>query len=223
MLFRSLCKGFTLFGEPVFKQAALKAADYYARRHLDMTEPYWGGTLDAQCEDKEGAWAGFQAFLAAYELTHEARYLQWAGHAMDVMLTYTVSWDIDLPPGRLRDHGLKTRGWTVVSAQNQHLDVFAVVATPSIYRMGTYLHRDDLKRLAAVMFRSCGQMIDPMGSQGEQIDHTNFAQHGDMSDVFRLRGTYSEGWTVFWITAHFLNAAAQFEEMGVDLDHLPSS
>jgi len=127
---------------------------------------------------------------------------------------------MELPPGRLADHDFKSRGWTVVSAQNQHLDVYAVVATPEVWRMGRYLGRPELQRLAAVMFRSCGQLLDPHGSQGEQIQHTNFAQHGDMSDVHRLRGGYSEGWTVFWITAHFLNAAAEFEEMGVDLDHL---
>ena len=44
-----------------------------------------------------------------------------------------------------------------------------------------------------------------------------------MSNVFRLRGGYSESWTVFWITAHFLNAAAEFERMGVDLDHVEES
>lgn len=215
-----LCKAHTLFGHDDFKRAALKAADHYARRHLDMKEPYWGGTLDARCEDKEGALAGFQAFLAVHELTREPRHLEWAAHALDVALTYTVLWDMDLPPGRLRDHGLKTRGWTIVSAQNQHLDVYAVLFTPEVWRMGELLRRDDLKRLAAVMFRSCGQIMDPYGSQGEQIQHTNFGQAGDLSDVFRLRGGYSEGWTVFWITAHFLNAAAQFEAMGVDLDHL---
>ena len=213
-----LCHGHRLFGDPSYKQAALKAAEYYAKRHIPMDEPYWGGTLDARCEDKEGAWAAFQGFLAVYELTNDSQYLGWAEHAMDVALSYTVLWDIDLPAGRLRDHALKTRGWTIVSAQNQHLDVFGVVYTPEIWRMGTYLGRPDLHRLAAVMFRSCGQMIDPLGSQGEQIQHTNFAQHGDMSNVFRLRGGYSESWTVFWITAHFLNAAAEFERMGVDLD-----
>ena len=218
-----LCKGYRLFGDTDFKRAAVKAGEYYAKRHLDMTEPYWGGTLDANCEDKEGAWAGFQGFLALYELTREKKYLDWAAHAMDVALSYTVLWDIDLPAGRLRDHGLKTRGWTIVSAQNQHLDVFGVVYTPEIWRMGDYLRRDDLKHLAAVMYRSCGQMIDPSGSQGEQIQQTNFAQHGDMSNVFRLRGGYSESWTVFWITAHFLNAAAEFERMGVDLDQVEKS
>lgn len=215
-----LCKASRIFGNNDFKRAAVKAGEYYARRHLDMSEPYWGGTLDANCEDKEGAWAAFQAFLALHELTGEARYLDWAAHAMDVTLSYTVLWDIDLPAGRLRDHGLKTRGWTIVSAQNQHLDVYGVVYTPEIWRMGDHLGRDDLKHLATIMFRSCGQMIDPHGSSGEQIQQTNFAQHGDMSNVFRLRGGYSESWTVLWITAHFLTAAAEFQNMGIDLDHI---
>lgn len=218
-----LCKAHVLFGDAEFRRAALKAAEHYAQRHLDMNEPYWGGTLDARCEDKEGALAGFQAFLAVYELTKDPRHLAWAAHALDVALTYTVLWDIDLPPGRLRDHGLKTRGWTIVSAQNQHLDVYAVLFTPEIWRMGELHGREDLQRLAVVMFRSCGQLIDPFGSQGEQIQQTNFGQSGDMSDVFHLRGGYSEGWTVFWITAHFLNAAAQFETLGVDLDRVVTS
>ena len=218
-----LCRAYQLFGEESYRRAALKAAEHYAARHLDMKEPYWGGTLDARCEDKEGALAGFQAFLAVYELTRDPRHLQWAAHALDVALTYTVLWDIDLPAGRLRDHGLKTHGWTIVSAQNQHLDVYAVLFTPEIWRMGVYLGRPDLQRLAAAMFRSCGQLIDATGSQGEQIQQTNFGQSGELTDVFRLRGGYSEHWTVFWITAHFLNAAAQFEAMGVDLDDLEGS
>ncbi|MCS7238124.1 MAG: hypothetical protein NZ899_07630 [Thermoguttaceae bacterium] len=213
-----LLKAYKLFGQDTFREAALKAANHYAERHLDMTEPYWGGTLDARCEDKEGAWAAFQAFLAAFEVTGERKYLDWAAHAMDVVLTYTVLWDIDLPPGRLRDHGFKTRGWTIVSAQNQHLDVFGVLIAPAIWRMGDHLDRPELKRLAAVMFRSCGQLIDPWGSQGEQIQQTQFAQRGDLSDLRKFRGGYSEDWTVLWITAHFLAAAAEFKTMGVDLD-----
>ena len=214
-----LCKAYGLFGEALHRRAALKAAKHFADRHLDMIEPYWGGTLDASCEDKEGAWAGFQAFLAVYEMTQDAKYLAWAAHAMDVTLTYTVVWDIDMPPGRLRDHAVKTRGWTIVSAQNQHLDVFGVLYTPEIYRMGEYLKRDDLKRLAIVMYRSCGQLLDAEGSQGEQLNHTNFVQGmNHIQDVHEMRGTYREDWTVYWMTAHFLNAAAQFEEMGVALD-----
>ncbi|UCD49959.1 MAG: hypothetical protein JSW27_20820 [Phycisphaerales bacterium] len=216
-----LCRAHRLFEVERYRQAAVKAGQAYASRHLSMREPYWGGTLDASCEDKEGAFAALQGFLALYELTGESQYLRWAAHAGDVALTYVVVWDIDLPPGRLRDHNFKTRGWTAVSVQNQHIDVFGVLIAPDIYRLGRHLHRDDLKKTALLMYRSCGQLIDPFGSQGEQPHHTNYAQHGmfrqqlEAGDIAGVRGNYVEQWTVFWITAHFLNAAAQFKELGV--------
>ena len=186
-----------------------------------MREPYWGGTLDASCEDKEGAYAALQGFLAIYEATKRPQYLQWAQHALDVVLTYVCVWDMDLPAGRLRNHGFTTRGWTAVSVQNMHIDAYGVLMTPEIYRMGELTRREELKQLALVMYRSCGQIIDPYGSQGEQPQHTNYGQGGDLSDPANFRGGYNETWTVFWITAHFLNAAAQLQEMGVDLWNEP--
>ena len=150
-----------------------------------------------------------------YDLTQEPKYLEWAKHASDVVLTYVVVWDIDLPAGRLRSLGLKTRGWTVVSPQNQHIDMFGVLIAPWMYRVGELSGDAALKNLALLMYRSCGQCIDAFGSQGEQLLQTNYAQRGDVNDIRALRGGYAEEWTVFWITAHFLNAAALFDEMGV--------
>ena len=205
-----------LFKERTFRQAAEKAAALYADRHLQMDGCYWGGTLDATCEDKEGAWAAFQGFLELYERLGEKKYLQWAKHAMDVCLSYVVVWDIPLPAGRMADHNFKSTGWTVVSAQNQHIDVYGVLFAPEVYKMGRYLKDDRLCQLARVMYRTCYQLTDAYGSQGEQLQHTNFAQRGNMDNVYKLRGGYSENWTVFWITTHFLNAAARFTEMGVE-------
>ena len=199
-----------LFNNKRHEAAAIKAGQLFADRHLHNAS-YWGGTLDATCEDKEGAWAAFQGFLALYEELQQPEYLQWAKHAMDVCLSYVVVWDIPLPPGRMADYNFKSTGWTVVSPQNQHIDVYGVLFAPEVYRMGQLLENESLQKLADVMFRSCFQLTDPFGSQGEQLQQTNFAQHGDMSNVHRLRGGYSESWTVFWITAHFLNAAAKFE------------
>ncbi|MDO5569989.1 MAG: hypothetical protein Q4F97_00800 [Bacteroidales bacterium] len=205
-----------LFKNDTYKKAALKAGDTFVKRHLSMKEPYWGGTLDATCEDKEGAWAAFQGFLEIYERFGNKKYLSYAKHAMDVCLSYVVVWDIPLPAGRLADHNFKTTGWTVVSAQNQHIDVYGVLFAPEIYKMGRYLKNESLKKISKVMYRSCFQLTDSKGSQGEQLQQTNFAQHGDMSNVHNLRGGYSENWTVFWITAHFLNAAAKFQEIGIE-------
>ncbi|OHB73931.1 MAG: hypothetical protein A2Z25_05370 [Planctomycetes bacterium RBG_16_55_9] len=218
-----LCHAYELFGTELYRRTAVKVGDVYASRHISMDEPYWGGTLDASCEDKEGAFAALQGFVALYELTKDRKYLDWAEHACDVVLTYVVVWDIDMPAGRLADHDFKTRGWTAVSVQNQHIDVFGVLIAPDIYRLGRYLDNDKLKKLAILMYRSCGQLIDPYGSQGEQPMHTNYAQ--DRRFIRRIetdgpsavRGNYVEDWTVFWITAHFLNAAAQFKELGLPL------
>ena len=212
-----LLRAARLFDSPHFEEAALKAVDYYGERHVDMYEPYWGGTLDARAEDKEGAWAAFQAFLSAFEYTGDMRYLSWAEHACDVMLTYTFVWNVEMPPGRMANHRFNSIGWTSVSVQNHHLDVYGVLTTPAIYRLGELTGREDLKDLALVMYRSCGQLIDPFGSQGEQIQQTNYSQNPKdrNQDVFGYRGGYYETWTVFWITTHFLHAAAQFVEMGV--------
>ena len=203
-----------------FRKAALKAGKTYADRHLSMQEPYWGGTLDARCEDKEGAFAALQGFLALYELTGEQEYLKWARHAADVTLTYLVVWDIDLPAGRLRDHNFKTRGWTAVSVQNMHIDVYGVLIAPDIYRLGQFLTDESLQKIAIQMFRSCGQLIDAHGSQSEQPQQTNYSQRpqarGQVNLLHTFRGDYVEDWTVFWITAHFLNAAAQFKELGLE-------
>ena len=211
-----------IFSREDFLSAAKRLADVFERRYFGYGHVYWGGTLDAFCEDKEGAYAAFQGYLellrnavASKDVAAERRYARLARHAMNMMLTYTMVWDATYPPGRLSDHAFKSTGWTVVSAQNQHLDAFGVLTTPEIWRMGEYLGDERLKRLAAVMYRSCFQLTDASGSLGEQIQQTNFAQQGEMSDVRKLRGGYSEKWTVFWLTAHFLNAAAQFTEMGI--------
>ncbi len=218
-LIQPLCLAAQLFGEARFLEAARRAGEHYWQRHGSMDEPYWGGTLDASGEDKEGAWAGFEGFLALHDSTPESdsaarqRWLDATIHAMEVCLTYTFLWNVDLPAGRLRDHDLHTRGWTAVSVQNMHLDVYGVLYAPELWRLGQLTGRPELQSLAELMYRSCGQMIDEAGSQGEQLQQTNYAQSGDLSNPDLFRGGYSESWSVFWIDAHFLTAAAKFQEM----------
>ena len=212
-----LCAAAGLFSDDTFRCAAVKAADHYMRRHLSLGEPYWGGTLDASCEDKEGAAACLIGFLAVYDLTGEKQFLDASTHALFVCLTYLQVWDIPMPPGRLADHGFKSRGCTAVSVQNMHLDVWAVFLAPTVHRMGTLIGMTELHDLAILMYRACGQLIDPHGSQGEQIQQTNYQQRrSGHVELESMRGDYVERWTVFWITACFLKAAAEFAELGVD-------
>ena len=213
-----LCEAYKLFGEELYQRAAVKAGRVYLKRHLSMDEPYWGGTLDARCEDKEGAYAAFQAFLSLYNLTGDKEFLEAAEHALCIILTYVYVWDVDMPAGRLCDHNFKSTGWTAVSAQNQHIDPYGVLIAPDVYQFGQIKGREDLKKLSLVMYRSCGQIMDAFGSHGEQLQQTNYAQRGKTDDLFALRGGYQEGHTPFWLTAHYLNGAARFKELGVNID-----
>lgn len=213
-----------LFDAPECLAAAERIAGHFEREYFGYDRVYWGGTLDASCEDKEGAYAAFQGYLELLEhavrtgdKTAEVRYARLARHAMDLMLTYTMVWDASYPPSRLADHAFKSTGWTFVSAQNQHLDAFGVLTAPEVLRMGRYLKDDRLVKLADVMYRSCFQLTSADGSLGEQIQHTNFGQRGKSPTAEGYRGGYSEKWTVFWLTAHFLNAAASFAESSAEV------
>ncbi len=215
-LIAPLAQAATLLKDDDYLRAARKAADHYGKRHLTMDEPYWGGTLDARCEDKEGAWAALQGFLAMYDATKQRKYLDWATHAADVVISYVYTWDVPLPPGRLADHAFKSRGWTSVSVQNMHLDVYGALCAPAIWRIGDLTGHDEYRQIARLMLVACGQLVDAEGGQGEQLHQTNYAQHYDVTELDGVRGDYVESWNVYWISAHFLTAAAQLEEMGVE-------
>jgi hypothetical protein len=182
-----------------------------------MDEPYWGGTLDASCEDKEGAVAAMTAYYAAWELTGNEKYIRAAEHATAVYLSYLQVWKIPLPPGRLADNGFTSAGWTAVSVQNMHLDVYGVWVAPLLWKIGKVLNNKKWQDLAWPTFVNCGQMTDIYGSQGEQFEQTNFCQQPFKIPDSPLRGGYSEHWVVFWITAAFLNSAAQFELLGLSV------
>ncbi|CAJ1341147.1 unnamed protein product [Effrenium voratum] len=204
-----------LFGTAEFLQAAQKAGDWFAQ--LSKTAPLWGGTLDAQCEDKEGAWAGFQAFLALYEVTQKTSWLELAETAADLALTYTYLWDVDFPAGStLYQKSFQSRGWTSVSVQNMHLDVYGVLYAPELWLLGQLTGRLKLRDVAKLMYRTAGQLMDSAGGHGEQVQQTRFAMRGkNLSNPDSFRGGYQDGYSPFWVTAHFLTAAAKFQQMGV--------
>ena len=212
-----LTQAYELSGEDRFANAARKIADHYMARHLSMREPYWGGTLDASCEDKEAAAAAMEAFYAVWQLSGDECYLTAAEHAAAVCLTYLQCWTIPMKPGKLADCDFNSLGWTAVSVQNMHLDVYGVWIAPLLWKIGDALHKENWQRIAMAMFVNCGQLLDEHGSQGEQIQQTNFAQSRFYEELATMRGGYVSTWQVFWITAAFLSSAAEFEECNLSL------
>ncbi|MBQ4199725.1 MAG: hypothetical protein II649_07555 [Kiritimatiellae bacterium] len=216
-----------MYAMPECMAAAQKLADFYEKRYTGYDRVYWGGSLDASCEDKEGAMAAFQGYVAmlrhaigAKDASAESKYRRLARHAMHMYLSYMFVWDVPMPPGALADAGFKTTGWTVVSAQNQCLDLFALLTVPELWWMGGYLGDGRLKDIAWLMFRSCFQLTEPDGNSGEQILHTNYRHMwndhtliGGRGDAADFRGGY-DMWNPLWLTGHFLCAAADLRELG---------
>lgn len=216
-----------MYSMPECFAAARKLADFYAKNYSGFDKTYWGGSLDATCEDKEGAMAAFQGYvamlrhaIAAGDAAEEKRFARLARHAMHMALSWTVVWNITMPRGRtLSKARFRSAGWTVVSVQNQCLDVFALLTVPELVWMGGYLGDRRLEDLAMLMFRSCFQLTAADGNTGEQILHTNYRH---MWDDFRLIGkrgdprTFRGGfdpWNPIWLWGHFLCAAADLESL----------
>lgn len=226
-----------MFGNADCLAAARRLAEAHEELFLGYGKVYDGGTLDAGCEDKEGAYGVFQGCVelmrVAQEKGDDAARRRWerlARHSFANMISYMFAWDIPMPPGRLADQGFRTTGWSVVSPQNQCTDIFLVLASPEVWRFGEMTGEPRYKSLAELMYRACGQLMKENGEQGEQILHTNYVHlervpkgadysgivwpEDNPKNIQVRRGYYEETWVPFWICAHFLNAAAQFKEMG---------
>ena len=211
--------------------AAKTLAEFYAEKYTGYDRVYWGGSLDAACEDGEGAMAALQGYvamlrhaIASKDAQAGRKYARLARHALNMLLSYVVVWDIPMPPGALADAGFKSAGWTAVSAQNQCLGAFAVISAPDVWWMGDYLRDVRLKKIAALMYRSCGQLFEPDGNSGEQVLQTNYRHMwndysliGGKGDAADFRGGYCM-WNPLWLTGHYLCAAADFHELGAELD-----
>ena len=52
-----------MYAMPACFAAAQKLADFYEARYTGYDCVYWGGSLDASCEDKEGAMAAEKAAM----------------------------------------------------------------------------------------------------------------------------------------------------------------
>ena len=117
------------------------------------------------------------------------------------------------------DARMKELGWRMDKYENTQFAEFAdKLASYDILLGSALFNYSNVQDLAAHK----EALLQFMHRGGAIVStDTNYAQHGAFQkqlaahDITGVRGNYAESWTVFWITAHFLNAAAQFQELGV--------
>lgn len=210
---QTLIRAYECAGAQRFLRGAEKVLSAYYRLHVQTFErPFAYATMDARCEDKEG---GIYFFLAAYDmyrLTGKKDYAEWASLAADWILTFVYFWSPEWKRGSPCDRGhFNCVGWSGVSVQNQHLDVF--FPSYELWDFGRLTQNPFYERMGKTIFRTYAQgmctrrgewdFLVP-GEQGEQYYQTNWAP-----DPRKWRGGFHV-WNPSWILAQVLKPALLF-------------
>jgi len=129
----ALIHAFRYFDDPKYRDIAIHAG-YYIVSEVVEQDNYTSSTIDANCPDKEAATYAATAmwYLAGVTEVEQLRQrlTKVAAKACDFALSYFMLYDTPFAAGHiLKDqvppHGLHTRGWGLVSSENNHIDCYA--------------------------------------------------------------------------------------------------
>lgn len=121
--------GYRYFRNAEFLNAAIKAAEFTEKELIEKSD-YFSSTLDANCEDKEAALIASSSFMHLAKVINDTeqkkRYHDLSLRAAYFTLSWYFIWDVPFDKkSLLHNLGLKTRGWGLVSTENNHIDVYA--------------------------------------------------------------------------------------------------
>ena len=202
----TLVMGYKYFGDKRYLTAAKRSVEYLEENIISKSD-YFSSTLDANCEDKEAA---ISAVTATYYLAmvtkgkEHQHYISLCQQAAYFALSWYYLWDVPFAQGQmLGDLGLKTRGWSNVSVENNHIDVF-VFELPHIVKWladetgEKRFHQihdvicSSLNQLLPTADRLCG--IGVPGFNPEVVQHTNW-DYGRNGKGF-YNDIFAPGWTI---------------------------
>ena len=202
----ALVMGYRYFGKKQYLEAARRTVDYLEKNIISKSD-YFSSTLDANCEDKEAAIAAVTAtyYLAAVTKGKERqRYIDLCEKAAYFALSWYYMWDVPFAQGQmLGDLGLKTRGWSNVSVENNHIDVFVFELPHIVNWLGQQKGNLRFLQMHDVIFNSLSQLmptperlcgIAVPGFYPEVVQHTTW-DYGMNGKGF-YNNLFAPGWTI---------------------------
>ena len=202
----ALVMGYKYFGDKRYLAAAKKTVGYLEENIISKSD-YFSSTLDANCEDKEAAISAVTAtyYLAMVTKKQERQhYIDLCQKATYFALSWYYMWDVPFAQGQmLGDLGFKSRGWSNVSVENNHVDVFVfelghiakwlgeVQGEPRFVKMYDLIS-SSLNQLLPTPERLCGIALP--GFNPEVVQHTNW-DYGRNGKGF-YNDIFAPGWTV---------------------------
>ena len=185
----TLVMAYKYFGDKRYLKAAQQTVDYLEKNIISKSD-YFSSTLDANCEDKEAAISAVTAtyYLAAY-----------------FALSWYYLWDVPFAQGQmLGDLGFKSRGWSNVSVENNHIDVFVFelahiakwLATQTGEHRFLLMHdviNSSLCQLLPTEQRLCGIGVPGYNPEVVQHTHWDYGRNG--------KGFYNDIFAPGWVIA----------------------
>jgi hypothetical protein len=134
----ALLAGASYFGDERYREAALKAGDYYAKFVED--EYIYGAPEDVHLTPtSEDAYNAVIAYVHLYEAAQDARWLKLACSAADLMATfrwiYNTSFSESTILGR---YDFRTLGGDIASPSNNHIHNYGLICHPELLRLWQY-------------------------------------------------------------------------------------
>ena len=205
--------GYIYFGDKRYLAAAKRTVDYLEREIISKSD-YFSSTLDANCEDKEAA---ISAVTATYYLAmvtkgqQRQHYIDLCQKASFFALSWYYLWDVPFARGQmLGDLDFKSRGWSNVSVENNHIDVFVFELAHIVNWLGQETKEPKFIQIHDVIYSSLTQLL-PTGNRlcgigvagfyPEVVQHTqwDYGRNGKgfYNDIFAPGWTVASLWELF--------------------------
>ena len=202
----TLVMGYKYFGDKRYLAAAKRTVQYLEQNIISKSD-YFSSTLDANCEDKEAA---ISAVIATYYLAmvtkkqERSHYIDLCAQAAYFALSWYYLWDVPFAEGQmLGDLGLKTRGWSNVSVENNHIDVFVFELAHIVNWLAGQTGEQRFRKIHDVIYSSLNQLlptpqrlcgIGVPGFNPEVVQHTQW-DYGRNGKGF-YNDIFAPGWTI---------------------------
>ena len=202
----TLVMGYRYFKDKRYLKAAKLSVEYLESNIISKSD-YFSSTLDANCEDKEAAISAVTATYYLAMLTkgkERDHYIALCKQAAYFALSWYYMWDVPFAPGQmLGELGFKTRGWSNVSVENNHVDVFVFelhhivkwlageTGEKRFGDMADVIHTS-LCQLLPTESRLCGIGVPGFNPEVVQHTHWDYGKNGKgfYNDIF------APGWTI---------------------------
>ncbi len=206
-------------GEPKYRQAAAKAADYvwkyWGKRGL-----YVGGASDnPDITDKEAGMLSMEAFLSLYSSTKENKWLEYAKSAADYTESWIWIWNLPMPVDADNAELHWTKGVPIIGVQGitarvaSGVDEYLDWATSSFAELYLYTKDRHYFDVAKILLHDTKSMVAIPGHLHGMKGIGWQQEHWGMGPNRYGRGVGSHRFWLPWVTANHLHSITGLEEL----------